>query len=351
MSRAPSPAGTMPALDDRRPEVGGGVGRHGDLDAALARVAGAGDDARHAVPVTRATGTARRRPPRGTPSPAARAAVGSLHGEHGPLVRRLARRRSPSRTRSVFDAFGITSNTSPSRRRVPPHDDVVEHRAVGVVEQVGVLRPAGGDLAEVVGQRPLQRGRGRPAPATRTVPRCETSNTTAAVAAGQVLGDRAGRVLERHVPAAERHHPGPELAVDGVERRVLGASRRSPRTVTGAAPARPAASSARAASSWASMSSLTPASGSTLSTPWPWRSTSTSSSPSHSITWLPLITMWARAMSDVDVPAQVGEDLAHRLELDAGVEQGLDHPQLEQVAVASTGAGCRCRWPRPATGG
>ena len=49
--------------------------------------------------------------------------------------------------------------------------------------------------------------------------------------------------------------------------------------------------------SWASMSSLTPASGSTLSTPWPRRRTSTSWSPSHSITWLPLITMCAAAMS------------------------------------------------------
>ena len=36
----------------------------------------------------------------------------------------------------------------------------------------------------------------------------------------------------------------------------------------------------------------------------------------------------------VDVLAQVLERLAHGLELDAGVEQALDDPQLEQVAVA-----------------
>ena len=67
-----------------------------------------------------------------------------------------------------------------------------------------------------------------------------------------------------------------------------------------------------------------------------------SSSPSHSTTCVPLITMCAEAMSVVDVLAEVREHLAHRLEADAGVEQGLDHAQLEQVAVASTAAGCRC---------
>src|SRR4051812_41918195 len=34
-----------------------------------------------------------------------------------------------------------------------------------------------------------------------------------------------------------------------------------------------------------------------------------------------------------EVVAEVGEDLAHRLELDAGVEQGLDDLELEQVPV------------------
>ena len=38
-------------------------------------------------------------------------------------------------------------------------------------------------------------------------------------------------------------------------------------------------------------------------------------------------------MSVVDVVAEVGEHVAHRLELDAGVEQVLDHLELEQVAV------------------
>ena len=156
--------------------------------------------------------------------------------------------------------------------------------------------------------------------------------------AGQVLGERAGRVLERHLPAPERHHP---CARARGGRRRAASARRHVRWHDGAAAARASSSSG---TSWASMSSLTPASGSTLSTPWPRRRTSTSWSPSHSITWLPLITMWAAAMSDVTCSTEVGEHLANRLEADAGVEQGLDHAQLEQVAVGVAA-------PAPAAGG
>ena len=59
----------------------------------------------------------------------------------------------------------------------PPHDDVVGHRPIVRVE-VGVLGPAGLDLAEVVGERPLKRVV-LPAPDTRTVPRWLTSKATA----------------------------------------------------------------------------------------------------------------------------------------------------------------------------
>ena len=63
-----------------------------------------------------------------------------------------------ARTRSVLEAFGITSNTagSPPLDGMPPHDDVVEHRTVGVVEEVGVLGPSGLDLRQVVRERVLQ---------------------------------------------------------------------------------------------------------------------------------------------------------------------------------------------------
>ncbi len=197
--------------DDRRPQVGGGVRRDGDLDAPLARVAGAGDRARRAVPRRRGRrGTGRRRRPPGTrppggrapPAPARRARPGRAVVSSPPTA---------SRTRSVFDALGITSNTSDAVvAGMPPDDDVVEHRAVGVVEQVGVLGPARGRSCRGRWSASPAAGRGHPAPATCTVPRCETSNTTASCAAGEVLGDRARRVLERHLPAAERHHAGAE---------------------------------------------------------------------------------------------------------------------------------------------
>src|SRR5258706_4985373 len=47
----------------------------------------------------------------------------------------------------------------------------------------------------------------------------------------------------------------------------------------------------------ASISPLTPARGRTFSTPWPLRTDSVSSSPRHSTTWLPEMTMWAAAIS------------------------------------------------------
>ena len=138
-----------------------------------------------------------------------RAAGPARRARRGSCVVVAARRWRHGRA-SVFDAFGITSNTS-RLVRVPPDDDVVEHRAVGLVEEVGVLGPPGGDLAEVVGERPLQARRARRGPATRTVPRWRDVEHHRAVAARQVLGDRAGGVLERHLPAAERHHLGAEL--------------------------------------------------------------------------------------------------------------------------------------------
>ena len=82
--------------------------------------------------------------------------------------------RAP-RTRAVLEAFGITSNGLVVD---PPHDDVVEDRAVGVVEEVGVLGPARPDLAEVVGQGRLQQV-DAVGPVMRTVPRWLTSKATA----------------------------------------------------------------------------------------------------------------------------------------------------------------------------
>ena len=99
------------------------------------------------------------------------------------------------------------------------------------------------------------------------------------------------------------------------------------------------------------MSSLTPDSGSTLSTPWP---------RLQHVDELVAVAQHDLGAADDDVGrgdvrrdvlAQVGEHLAHRLQADAGVEQRLDDAQLEQVAVRVARAGCRCPSPRRATAG
>ena len=281
-------------------------------------------------------------------------AARALHGEHRPRRRwssgrRRWRARDPVGVRRVghhVEALVVD----------PPHDDVVEHRRVGLVEQVGVLGPARADLAEVVGQRPLQPvdGVGALDPHGAEVADVEDDGV---VPAGPVLGERAGRVGQRHVPAAERHHLG---ARGRGGRRRAGCARtrpaRRPSARPGGAARRFAAAVARrrAASSCdrgRARPSRPPRASTLTSTPWPARFiTSISSSPSQTITSLPLITRWAAAMSVAHVLAHVGERLAHRLQLDAGVEQALDHPQLEQVLVAVPPAAAAAGWRRPATG-
>ena len=164
VSRAPSPAGHDAGAGDRGPQVGCGRGGHGDLDAALAGVAGAGDDARrrpsHVAwptrnrPTAAASGNTVRQPLAWPADPARRAPPARAVVSRPPIA---------ARTRSVFDAFGITSNTSsPSP---PPHDDVVEHRARRPRRAGGCTAPARAPiLAEVVGQRALQRARRRRRP-------------------------------------------------------------------------------------------------------------------------------------------------------------------------------------------
>ena len=143
MSRAPSPAGCTPAPTTASHRHSADGGRDGDLDAPLAGVAGAGHRARDAVPGR--VGDAE--PPDGgglgehrrQPLERRRA----LHGEHGPLARRLDAADGVTHAVGVrgvgHHVEHVVAVVGP---RVPPHDDVVEHRAVGVVEQVGVLRPA-----------------------------------------------------------------------------------------------------------------------------------------------------------------------------------------------------------------
>ncbi len=156
-----------------RPRV---IGRHGDLDAVLAGVARAGHDAQHAVDL----GTLPRKRPTaaasGQSSAAARPRRRALHGDHGPARRGLLSADRGDR------AVGVEGVGHHVEHLVvdPPDDDVVEDRAVLLVEEVGVLRPSGSDLGEVVGEAPTAAGRGRRRLRPGTVPRCDTSNITAA---------------------------------------------------------------------------------------------------------------------------------------------------------------------------
>ncbi len=133
--------------------------------------------------------------------------VGPTHGGHHPVgVRGIG-----------HDVEGLVGH--------PPDDDVVDHRAVGVIEEVGVLGPAHVHLAQVVRQGLLEPIEGL-GPTTRTVPRWLTSKTTASRPAGQVLGHRAGRIGERHLPPAEAGQFGSEAAV-GVDQSGVAESRSS----------------------------------------------------------------------------------------------------------------------------
>ena len=115
--------------------------------------------------------------------------------------------------RPVFDAFGITRNSS---SRDPPHDDVVDDVRVVGVEQMGVLRATGLDPSQVVRERPLQEVERSPT-ADANRPEVRDVEHDRVVTARAVLLEHA-RVLDRHVPAAELHHARAERAVLGVER-------------------------------------------------------------------------------------------------------------------------------------
>ena len=297
VSRAPSPAGTMPAPTIAAHSVGRGLGGHGDLDAALARVAGAGDRARHAVATRRGRrGSVRRRRHRGTPSPGGRSPADPARPARRARASSRAR-RWPRGTRSVFDALGITSKTFDASSPSPGcHHTMMSSStepSASSSRWVYCARP-GATLARSFDSAVLQ---GRPARRRRRPHRAEVGHVEhdGVVAAGEVLGDRAGRRTRAACPSRRTAPSGPRAR--GGRRRA--ASAPPPRPSSDRPAGRGGGLSPSRRTSWASRSSLTPDSGSTLSTPWPRFSTSTSWSPSHSMTWVPLITMWAAAMSDV----------------------------------------------------
>jgi hypothetical protein len=105
----------------------------------------------------------------------------------------------------------------------PPHDDVVDDRSVGVVEQVRVLGPPRADPAEVVRQGGLEAVEcaGPFDPDGAQVAHIEDHRV---LATGTVLGQGALRIGERHLPPAEpdQLRPQPPVGIDqgGVQERI-----------------------------------------------------------------------------------------------------------------------------------
>ena len=115
--------------------------------------------------------------------------------------------RWPLRPGAVLEALGITSKTLVGE---PPDDDVVDHRAVGVVEEVGVLGPArrrsGGGRWTAALQ--AVEGVGALDPHRAQMAHIEDDRI---LAAGPVLGQRPLAVGQRHLPSTELDQFGPQL--------------------------------------------------------------------------------------------------------------------------------------------
>ena len=125
-------------------------------------------------------------------------------------------------TRSVLEAFGITSKASGSPSSRGCHHTMMSSSTEASESSsrwVYCARPG------PILSRSLHRARLQPVVGTGALDahRAEVRDVEhdGAVAAGEMLGDRARRVLERHLPPAERHHARAQLAVDCVERGAL----------------------------------------------------------------------------------------------------------------------------------
>ncbi len=152
VSRAPRPAGGTPASSTACQRPSAASRRHRELHAVLTGVAGPGGRAGRPPPFERghpeAADGRRLRHDRRQPAPRR----GPLHGDDGPAggdvhpPDRLEHPGGVGRVRHHVEALLVQ----------PPHDDVVGHRRVRLVEKVGVLGPPRPDLVEVVGEGGLQ---------------------------------------------------------------------------------------------------------------------------------------------------------------------------------------------------
>ena len=206
----------------------------------------------------------------------------------------------------------------------------------------------GRDLAQVVGEGGLQPGE-RVGPLDTHGAEVAHVEHDRVTAAGQVLLDRAARVRQRHLPAAEGHQLRPEGHVPVVERRAAqfvahGLSDRD--GGPGCRDRRGLRAAARAQLDGPVDLGLHAGQGQHVE--------HALAAPQHVDQFLAGAQHDLVALDDemgrgdvgLHVVAQEVEHDADRLELDAGVEQVLDDLQLEQVAVGVPAPATRCRWRR-----
>ena len=206
-----------PGRDDSPPEQRGGLCGHGALDAVLACVAGAGHLAGHALEleVGHREMAHGRRLGRDGGEPGARPR--SLDGDDGPGAGDVV---TAQHRDHPFGVGGVRHDVK-ALLGDPPDDEVVEHRGVRLLQEVLVLGPARRDAVEVVRQARLQQGERARALDADGAEMADVEHG-GVVATRKVLGDRAGGIRERHLPAAEVHEPGAEVDVLGVQSGVFG---------------------------------------------------------------------------------------------------------------------------------
>ena len=238
MSRAARPHGHDAAAQQLLPDGGRVVGREQQLDAVLARVAGAADErlaAEHDAPrglhARRAAGCRR----------SARRAL--ARAGPGRRASRTRRRRPRPRTSIVAGVLAHPGEVGLVVGGVRDRQEAVAGEAVGeeVVEQPAVLVAEHRVLRAADRHARRRRWRARAAGTprrrarrTRTSPMCETSKTPARVRTASCSARMPSRVLDRHLPAGERHELRARGHVRVEERRALERRRRHTHEASGA---------------------------------------------------------------------------------------------------------------------
>ena len=95
---------------------------------------------------------------------------------------------------------------------MPPDDDVVKHGGVGCIEEMRVLRPAGRDFGQIVGECRLQSIKCSIAFDSDGAQMRHVEHRGTA-AASEVFSDGARRVGDWHLPATELDEVGVECSV------------------------------------------------------------------------------------------------------------------------------------------